>query len=248
MTLTIFHKTDGAEFLYTKRVVDTLMTVTLMLLMSLQTTEHVAHEYLGVFMFVLFIIHQYLNRMWYGALFRGKYNLPRIFSTVVNFSLLVSFLMTVFSGVIMSENFPSLNIESLTSFARLTHLSCSYLSFVLMGIHLGLHWGIIAGRVKHSWPKFIAIIISGYGLYVFMCAEIFDYIFLVNQFAFIDYDKNFLLAILENISMLSFWTMVGFQTGKVLTGKYITPCLTLLLTGGVYVIFRMWLGVPEPMF
>ena len=200
------------------------MTLTLMLLMSMQITEQIGHEYLGIFMFVLFLIHQYLNRKWYGALFKGKYTALRSFGTFVNISLLISFVMTAFSGIIMSENFPEFNIDSLYSSARLAHLSCAYLSFVLMGVHLGLHWGVIAGKIKSRWPGFIALIISGYGGYVFIIQEkIHEYIFLINQFAFIDYDKNLFLVLLDNISMFIFWTFAGYYASKFLTRLQRTP-------------------------
>lgn len=200
-----------------RRVIDILMTLSLMLLMSMQITEQAGHEYLGIFMFVLFLVHQYLNRRWYGALLKGRYTANRILSTVVNFSLLISFVMTAFSGIIMSENFPEFNIDELYSFARLAHLCCAYLSFVLMGVHLGLHWGMIAGKIKSRWPGFIAFIISGYGFYVFFVSEkIHEYIFLINQFAFIDYEKNSFLVLLDNISMFVFWTFAGYYASKIL--------------------------------
>ncbi len=224
-----------------------------MLLMSRQITEYDGaerslHEYIGVAMFVLFLIHQYLNRKWYGALLRGKYNVRRVFGTIVNISLLVSFVMTAFSGVIMSENFPALNIDELSSFARLAHLSCSYLSFVLMAVHLGLHWGMIAGKIKSTWPVILAVIVSGYGLYVFMRENIFAYITLTNQFAFIDYEKNFALVMLENIAMFSFWTLAGYEVSGILTGKIKRPCVIIAGVLVVFVMFRAWLGVQEVMF
>ena len=183
----------------------------------MQITEQTAHEYSGIFMFVLFLIHQYLNRKWYGALFKGKYNLLRAFSTFINLSLLAAFLITAFSGIIMSENFPELNIESMMSFARLAHLSCAYLSFVLMGIHLGLHWGMIAGKIKSRWPGLVAILISCYGFYCFFADQkLHEYIFLINEFAFIDYEKNLFLVMFDNISMFSFWTFAGYRISKIL--------------------------------
>ena len=229
-----------------RRIVDILMTIALMLLMSSQVTGQEAHEYTGITMFTLFLIHQYLNRRWYGALLKGKYTLLRSFSTAVNFTLLASFVTTAFSGIIMSENFPSLNIESLTSFARLAHLSCSYLSFTLMGIHLGLHWGMIAGKIKSSWPGIFAVILAGYGLYAFVWVNnIASYIFLVNEFAFLDYDKNPAIVILENVSMMSFWTLAGYQVSKILTGKFRKPVAVIAGTILAGVIFRLILGVPE---
>ena len=232
----------------TRRIVDVLMTVALMLLMSKQITEQAGHEYVGIFMFVLFLIHQWLNRRWYSSLFKGKYTANRVLIVSVNIALLVSFVMTAFSGIIISENFPELNVEALTSFARTTHLCCSYLSFVLMGIHLGLHWGMIAGRIASAWPGVIASMFAGWGLYVFMSARLYEYIFLINEFAFIDYDKNALLALLENIAMLSFWTLAGYEAVRLLTGKYLRPLVSITVTAGVYVFLVMYLGIPEAMF
>lgn len=231
-----------------RRAVDVLMTIALMLLMSKQITEQAGHEYAGITMFVLFVVHQWLNCRWYGSLFKGRYTANRVLSTTINISLLVSFLMTAFSGIMISENFPELNIEALTSFARTAHLCCSYLSFVLMGIHLGLHWGMVAGRITSAWPGVLGSAFAGWGLYVFMSARLYEYIFLINEFAFIDYDKNALLALTENIAMMSFWTLAGYQASRLLSGKYVRPLVSSAITAGVYVILVMWLGIPEAMF
>ena len=77
-----------------RRIVDTAMTVLLLCLMACQVTGEAAHEWLGMGMTVLVIIHQVLNRKWYGALFRGKYNPYRMLSTALNILLLASFALT----------------------------------------------------------------------------------------------------------------------------------------------------------
>ena len=220
-----------------------------MIQMSYQVTGQEVHEYSGIIMFALFLVHQYLNRRWFGALFKGKYTLLRSVNTAVTLALLVSFVMTAFSGIIMSENFPALNIESLTSFARLAHLSCSYLSFTLMGIHLGFHWGMIAGKITAAWPRILAVIAAGYGLYAFVWVnDIFSYIFLTNEFVFLDYDKNPVIVILENMSMMSFWTLIGYQASKILTGKFRMPLIVTGLSILAAFAFRFLLGVPEAGF
>ena len=78
-----------------KRIVDVCMTVLLLCLMAYQVTGEALHEWIGIGMTVLVIIHQLLNRKWYGALFKGKYNPYRIITTVVNIALLLSFAMTL---------------------------------------------------------------------------------------------------------------------------------------------------------
>ncbi|MBQ4180544.1 MAG: hypothetical protein II615_07225, partial [Ruminococcus sp.] len=70
-----------------KRVIDIALTVTLLLLMAFQVTEQLAHEWLGITMFVLTIVHQALNRRFYAAVFRGKYDPLRIFQLLVNYGM-----------------------------------------------------------------------------------------------------------------------------------------------------------------
>ena len=47
-----------------KRIVDVCMTVLLLCLMSYQVTGEVLHEWIGIGMTLLVIIHQILNRKW----------------------------------------------------------------------------------------------------------------------------------------------------------------------------------------
>ncbi|MBQ6113304.1 MAG: hypothetical protein IJL10_03475, partial [Synergistaceae bacterium] len=113
----------------------------------------------------------------------------------------------------------------------------------------GLHWGMIAGKIKAKWPEFLAIIAAGYGLYAFVWVnDIFSYIFLTNDFAFLDYDKNPVIVILENISMMSFWTLAGYQASKILTGKFRTPLIVTGLSILAAFAFRFLLGVPDAGF
>lgn len=67
-----------------KRIVDAVMTILLLFLMAYQVTGEMAHEWIGMGMTVLVIIHQILNRKWYGALLKGKYNPYRTVSTILN--------------------------------------------------------------------------------------------------------------------------------------------------------------------
>ena len=82
-----------------RRIVDAAMTVVLLFLMAYQVTGEVAHEWIGVSMTILVIVHQILNRKWYGALFKGKYNPYRILTTVLSILLVLCFAMTAFFRV-----------------------------------------------------------------------------------------------------------------------------------------------------
>ena len=198
-----------------KRIIDIAMTVLLLCLMAYQVTGEMAHEWIGMGMTVLIIIHQILNRKWYGALFKGKYRPYRILSTTLNILLLLSFLLTAFCGMSMSGYaVPFLYGMAPVSFVRRTHLSMSHWSFVLMGMHLGMHIPMMTaglkwkGRTKTILAGLFTCI-GGIGLYLFLRNGMPDYLFFRVPFAFLDYEKAGWLVFLENLLMLSFWALIG---------------------------------------
>jgi len=204
-----------------RRIVDAAMTILLIFLMAYQVTGEAAHEWIGMSMTALVIIHQVLNRKWYGSLFKGKYNLYRTVTTLLNILLLISFLLTAFSGMSMSGHaVPFLYGMAPVSFARQVHLSMSHWSFVLMGLHLGVHIpAMTAGLKLNDKTKtvltFVFTCIGGIGLWLFLRSGIPDYLFFRVPFAFLDYEKAGWLVILENLLMLSFWAFIGVQTARI---------------------------------
>ncbi len=200
-----------------KRIVDVCMTVLLLCLMAYQVTGEVLHEWIGIGMTLLVIIHQILNRKWYGALFKGKYNPYRIVTTVVNTALLLSFALTAFCGMSMSGHaVPFLYGMTKVSFARRMHLSMSHWAFVLMGLHLGLHVPIMFAKLKltdklRKASSVLFCLVAGIGLFLFIRNGMPDYLFFRVPFAYLDYEKAGILVFLENILMLFFWAFIGTE-------------------------------------
>ena len=86
-----------------KRVLDIVLTIALLLLMSMQVTKQLAHEWIGIAMFALTILHHILNRKYYTTIFKGKYTPLRVFQLIVNTLLLLTFICTPLSGMMMSR-------------------------------------------------------------------------------------------------------------------------------------------------
>lgn len=164
-----------------KMAIDFLMTVLLLLLMAYQITGQELHEWIGAGMLVLFVAHNLLNFRWYGNLCKGKYQWLRIVQTAIHFSLLLTMLCLGFSGIVMSRHvFAAFSIHGPMATARIMHLSASYWGFVLISIHLGLHWSMILGMFRKLtkgkkkldiilWilPGF-AVLVAGCGLHLFI--------------------------------------------------------------------------------
>ncbi len=210
-----------------KIVIDFLMTALLLLLMAYQITGDRLHEWFGTAMLMLFILHNLLNIKWYGNLFNGRYTLLRIFHTTVNIAVFVAIVCLGFSGVVMSRHvFAALPINGPMATARSMHLAASYWGFVLMSVHLGLHWGMIKGMFKKvlKGRKFsaaavwiiraIALVTAVYGLTCFVRANIFSYMILKNQFVFFDFEQSAVSVFAEYIAMMCFWVFAGYYTAK----------------------------------
>ena len=202
-----------------KILVDILMTIILILLMAFQATGQKTHEWLGMGMFVLVVIHNLFNIGWYRAIFKGKYNALRFFRTAVNFALILSMLAAMLSGMAMSRHtfLALIKINNIIQTARLMHLSSVYWCFVFMSIHLGLHWSTINTKINKlkntaavNVLKVIIIAVSFYGLYNFIKIDLISYMFLKNQFAFFDYGKNAVLIFLDYISFMIFFGFTAY--------------------------------------
>jgi len=239
-----------------KKAVDVCMTVLLLCLMAYQVMSETLHEWFGIGMTVLLIVHHILNIKWTSTLFKGKYNPYRTVSAAVNTLLLVSIALTAVCGMAMSSKaVPFLYGILPVSFARRFHLSMSYWSFVLMGFHLGLHipamtagWRL-NGRGKTILAAAFAVV-SGFGFMLFVKSGIPNYLFFRSPFAFFDYKKSLPAVFAENFTMLTAFAFFGAccaslmkgekKDGQGRTGKLVVVVLILaaLLMGTALLLFE----------
>ena len=135
--------------------------------------------------------------------------------------LLLSFALTAFCGMSMSSHaVPFLYGMAPVSFVRRMHLSMSHWSFVLMGLHLGMHIPAMTAALRRNDRAKIVftclfVIAGGFGLYLFLRSGMPDYLFFRVPFAFLDYDKAGWLVLIDNLLMLSFWACVGMSAAYI---------------------------------
>ncbi|MCR0335960.1 DUF4405 domain-containing protein [[Clostridium] innocuum] len=206
--------------------VDIVMTVLLLFLMARQLTGDSAHEWLGVGMLILWIAHHILNRSWYSHLFKGRYTPACILKTVTNFAVFLSMLGLMVSGIILSrEVFVFLPISGGIVLARPLHVLSAFWGFVLMALHLGLHWNMILGMVrKATGPitsklqrillRVAAASIAGYGLYAFLKNQFLSYMFLTSSFVFFDFERPVLLFFIEYIAIMDLFIFLAHYASK----------------------------------
>ena len=213
--------------------IDITMTVLSIILMggNYLFPADIVHEILGLALFLLWAVHISLNRRWYGAIFRGKYNPYRIMQTVINCCILICTIFLMISGIILSKHiFTFLNIQTGLGFARVAHLLASHWYYLFMSLHIGLHVGMIANRIKQkkivgkdsskeeSQPQFKARkIIShillplacAYGVYTFIARGVWKYLVLKQQFFFFDLERGYVLFAMDYISIIILFAVVS---------------------------------------
>lgn len=212
-----------------KMSVDLMMTVLLLCLMAYMLIGETAHEWMGAAMFVLFILHHVLNWRWYKNLAKGKYSAVRVLQTAVNVLVLFSMLGLMVSGIMLSrEVFAFLPISGRMRFARTLHMLAAYWGFILMSVHLGLHWGMVMGLIRklggakrpsrvRVWVlRLLALAVCCYGVYAFVKNDIVTYLFMQNQFVFFDMEQPLPFFFAEYLSMMGLWICIAYYADKLL--------------------------------
>ncbi|MGL5354127.1 MAG: DUF4405 domain-containing protein, partial [Clostridium sp.] len=110
------------------------------------------HEIAGLVIGVAFIMHMTLNSKWIKQvslnLFNSKTNFKTKLGYIIDILLLICFIIIIISGILISKVvFPNFRINSSISFKSL-HISMSYITLLLVGIHLGTHWNWVVNVFK----------------------------------------------------------------------------------------------------
>ena len=227
--------------------IDITMTILSIILMggNYLFPADLIHEILGVGLFVLWGLHIALNRRWYGAIFKGKYNPYRVMQTIINCCILICTIFLMISGIILSNHiFTFLNIQGGLGFARIAHLLASHWYYLFMSLHIGLHVGVIANKMRHPAPinchpeldsgshaeempkqvrhdklrkiipRIILALVCAYGIYAFITRGVWKYLILQQQFFFFDLERGYILFAIDYISIIILFATLSHLLAK----------------------------------
>ena len=191
--------------------VDAGMSVLLLLLMAYELVGSAAHEWIGVGMLALFLVHHALNGKWTRNLFRGKVTPLRALQTALAALALVTMLGSFVSALFVSR----------TVFAFLPVRGGRSL---FLSLHLGLHWGTmlaLAGRLCKGPSRARRILLRAlggaialYGAWAFFRRSIPDYLFLRTQFAFFDFSEPRIFFFLDYVAAMGTFVWIGHYLAK----------------------------------
>ena len=215
-----------------KLAVDVLMTIALLVLSGYQFWGEATHEWAGIGIFILFIAHHILNLKWHKNIFKGKYTALRMTILCIDLLVFLAMIVQMYSGIVISRYvFDFLPINGGLAFARKLHILGTYWGFILMSLHIGLHWNMVIGIMKKTLHTKKAskvcsgiltaagFMIAGYGVFAFLKREFFTYLFLKSEFVFLDYAEPIILFYIDYLAIMGLFIFVAHCGLKLLTSK-----------------------------
>ncbi len=139
-------------------IVDVVLTVSFLALMSVNLTGLLVHEWWGLALILLVVVH--LLAQWDWTLSSTRSFLRRLsprvrINYVLNWALFVAVVLVFVSGILISENaLPALGIATgrgsnpLFGFWHQLHVLSADAVLVLAALHLGLNWRWVVNALK----------------------------------------------------------------------------------------------------
>lgn len=155
----------------------------------------------------------------------------RTVTLCVDILVLLAMLALMYSGIVMSRHvFAFLPIESGMALARKLHILGAYWGFILMSLHLGLHWNMLLGmlrkqiklpvsQTRNTALFLVSAVIAAYGVYVFISRNFATYLFLQSEFVFLDYSEPKLLFYLDYLALMGLCVFIAHYASKLFRRK-----------------------------
>lgn len=210
-----------------KILIDIAMCAIFVFLMGYHLFGEAEHEWLGISVFILFLLHNGLNWRWYKNLFKGKYTATRIYKLVVNIVLWALMACNIASAMLISaEVFLPLNINGDMMTGRQLHLFATMWTFLFTSLHLGLHFFLFIGLTKRiKLPNEAGIVVKWilravllglavYGIVVFVQRTMWEELFLTTHFKFLDCEESKIKFLFDYICVICLFGGIGYYSNK----------------------------------
>lgn len=167
---------------YIQFAIDIVMAIMFLLFFNTRVLGGLAyHEIAGLIFAVIFFTHVSLNLNWVKNVTMKIFDKNLPWKTrgnyALNLLLLISMCFVIFSGIVISRVvFPNINLGNEIWF-RTAHTAFSFLTIILVGVHIGIHWQWIVNvfkkmiqyKSKKKWigyaAKIAAALIFIFGVY-----------------------------------------------------------------------------------
>jgi hypothetical protein len=203
-------------------IIDLAMTILLICAFAYRIIGDTAHEWIGISVFGLFILHNILNRQWYENIFKGIYTLRRITMAVVNIVLVFTMTTVLISGLLQSRTVLAFLHLPGGMALRLVHTTAAYWGFIIIAVHLGLHWGMIINGIKNMFGigsknhirtiilRVLALLTVSYGVWASFDRDMFSKLFLGFSFDYWPPERPWVLFFTSNVSIMGVYVCMTY--------------------------------------
>lgn len=208
-----------------KIAVDVAMTALFILQMGYHMTDGRTHEWLGVALCLLFLLHHVLNGGWHRGLLRGKYTPQRVLLTAVDALLTLAMAAIIASSIMVSRYVFRFLDLGMRATGREMHMVSTMWGFVLTGLHLGLHWNIFLGMARRACKgraaragvlaaRAVLAAAFVFGAYQFAARGLWMELFMLRDFAFLPYGEPLTLFAASYLCILAMWAAAAHYLGR----------------------------------
>ncbi|MDR2452372.1 MAG: DUF4405 domain-containing protein [Candidatus Accumulibacter sp.] len=200
-----------------KLSIDLVMPLLFVATLAFRITGNAPHEWIGVALCALFVVHGLLNRRWFRNVFKGRYGFRRTLNTVINSSLLLAMLLLAGCGMANSRQvFGFLHLPGSMEFRQI-HSIAAYWGLALIGIHAGMHWTVVLhaarkmtgirgeSRFRKTALRVLAVLSMSLGVWASYDRDMGSKLFRGFSFDFWDPSRPVVLFFISNLAILSLY-------------------------------------------
>ena len=157
-------------------------------------------------------------------LFKGRYSASRVWLTVVDLLLTLAMVAVIVSVLLVSRHaFDFLGLR-MRAVGRRIHMPATMWAFVLTGLHIGLHWHIVLGKLgkpgKRVWlARLVLVATVAFGLWEFATRGLWMELFMLREFAFLEYGEPLAVFFASYAAVLCVWAALSYYIGKALRNE-----------------------------
>jgi hypothetical protein len=184
------------------------------------------HEWLGITLAALFVVHNIINLKFYTSLFSGRYSARRIAATAVNLLLVLDIAVIASIGLVQSKSvLSSLQLPGAIQL-RVIHTTAAYWLIPLIGAHIGLHWEKLIKSLRRILKtkegdialtvimRSTAVILFAAGVYSSFDRNMFAKLFYGFSFDYWPLERPTILYFAEMLSIMGMWGLIFTKAFK----------------------------------
>ena len=205
---------------------DAAMILLFVAALAFRMTGRIAHEWIGLFLGILFCVHTVINLGWYMYIFKGKYSMKRILNTSTNLALIMVMAVLCVTGILNSRHIFGFSQYFDGDNIRQIHSIAAYWGLVLSGVHTGLHWEVILAALRTTFRKMfeskiaayalkgLAALVTVYGVWSSFDRDMGSKLFLGFSFDFWNPDRPLALFFTNNVSIIGLYAVISHYVQK----------------------------------